>query len=271
MIIGIFVILIVASYFLYEKFFKKEINLSQKPVENDESFETSYDSLFSLSSLVRLEEFHMKDELDFDTLSTQAKYEMALKRINPSTIRIECGNEDCSKITFFISLENMEKGFKSAFGSSAIIPEITEIEINLASSLKLLDMKLDSNVSEKITSKDYFVSKESFMMNYDKDSKAYMGTFIIKRDNQYQPKYSYASNLRTYKKGDKIILVEKIIFIDPETNEIYADYRNTIKIGEASSSNISVSDYMSVATTITYTFGTDEVGNYYFISSKIER
>lgn len=236
-----------------------------------ENSKMNMDLLSHFVYLVNSEEFHTEEEFTYDTLSTRTKYEMALKRVDPSSIKVKCSN-DCTSITFSVSRESMEKGFRSAFGESVKIVEMDKLEMDAVIG-PISEMNIESSIRNQFEEDFSFISKESFILEYDEETDSYSGTFLVKKDYIYKPKYPYSSILKVGIKDGKYVLVEKIVFVeeDGKYQTLYKDYRHTQKIGTVSISKSSRMDkYIDKGSVIIYEFEENEDGTYHFVKSTMK-
>lgn len=120
------------------------------------------------------------------------------------------------------------------------------------------------------------------IMNYNGTMDAYNTIFIdnkMEHDNSKIKKY-YSKLTSAYSYGDgKIELNEKVIYTDYKldgdkyTVSIYKDHNHnnlidTIELSSTSNKSIDIDDYITKASTITYTFETYN-NTYYFLNSRI--
>ena len=111
------------------------------------------------------------------------------------------------------------------------------------------------------------------IMNYDSASNSFNTIFINYRDGSNSKDINYYTKLSSAKSfsDGTLEIKEKIIYVATENNKtnIYKDYQHNMLIESVNNSNISIDDYLSRASTITYKFSAYN-NTYYFESSSIE-
>ena len=111
------------------------------------------------------------------------------------------------------------------------------------------------------------------IMNYDSASNSFNTIFINYRDGSNSKDINYYTKLSSAKSfsDGTLEIKEKIIYVATENNKtnIYKDYQHNMLIESVNNSNISIDDYLSRASTITYKFSAYN-NTYYFDSSSIE-
>ena len=226
-----------------------------------------YDLITYGTNAERNEKFLKESNVTESSFTAQEKLEIALQYVTSNDITRSDKKTAAGANMYFISRDILEENMQKYFGDSVFFEDVDSLEYPF-------QFEVNSYNNAKLT---YNAEDEG----YDIEFIGYKGPEI---DGTIS-KYSYKLVKATQSKLDNSVkLIEKIIFLDTKDNSsgydinIYKDYNHTNLIDSKTNltdddiltNQVSVSDYIDKAGTITYTFKLNSDDTYYFDNSKIE-
>lgn len=205
----------------------------------------------------------VKEDTNINTFSSEEKLSYALMFAKESdfvsTNRVDSNN---NKI-YTIKNSTIKKYMETFFGPNVVYSSVSELKY-------YFDFSIDD--------KNYAI------MTYNSSNNGYDTIFVDSENNSnsnvIEPFYTKLDSAKSYDNGI-LELKEKIIYVDYTSKDntytinIYNDYEHTKLIDtlnvQINVPNISVNDYITNASTITYKFATNSKTNtYYFLESHID-
>lgn len=224
---------------------------------NDSTVKKLYKSITYEAGPKYYNKFIKEESVTLDTFNNREKYYYALQFAKSSDF-IDTNNKDENNRKIYLLPEDKLKHYMREFFGNSVTYDQNEVIV--------CEFSFDMPEGSQGT------------LKYLNNSNGYNTTFT-NGDGTVPTKNHYAKLVSAEKNNTKLILKEKIVYINAINNnnlydiEIYNDYNKTrlletIKNVSDLDNAVDIENYIDRASTITYTFK-ESKGDYYFVSSKI--
>ena len=249
---------------------------------------------FVINFMVRPKQESTEQSLSLDNENVKALYSYVTYGTNNN--RFDTFVKSDTNINTFSSVEKLSYALMFAKESDFVSTSRVDSNNNKIYSIKNSKIKeymetffgpnvVYSSVSELKYYFDFYINGKNYaIMTYNSSNNGYDTVFVDSENNSnfnvIEPFYTKLESAKSYDNGI-LELKEKIIYVDYTSKDnaftinIYKDYEHTKLIDtlnvQINVPDISVNDYITNASTITYKFATNSKTNtYYFLESHID-